>query len=114
MLGTKNCGICGHKLSLHQSADSVLVRAAGTSAPTGWYDDGSGRQRWWDGHAWGGFKDAVEEPGTLPSVPRVMQVEPLTVQDSHAKLLQLVELHAQGTLTDDEFREAKKQVLGLQ
>lgn len=23
------------------------------SAPAGWYDDGSGHQRWWDGRAWG-------------------------------------------------------------
>lgn len=22
------------------------------AAPAGWYDDGSGRQRWWDGSAW--------------------------------------------------------------
>ncbi|MFJ4223717.1 hypothetical protein [Microbacterium sp. NPDC089695] len=25
--------------------------------PAGWYDDGSGRQRWWDGQAWGQFAD---------------------------------------------------------
>lgn len=22
------------------------------TTPAGWYDDGSGQQRWWDGHAW--------------------------------------------------------------
>ncbi|MFK4762907.1 DUF2510 domain-containing protein [Microbacterium sp. ZW T5_45] len=22
------------------------------SMPAGWYDDGSGRQRWWDGQKW--------------------------------------------------------------
>ncbi|MGB3373679.1 MAG: DUF2510 domain-containing protein, partial [Microbacterium sp.] len=22
------------------------------STPAGWYDDGSGRQRWWDGQQW--------------------------------------------------------------
>lgn len=21
-------------------------------APAGWYDDGQGRQRWWDGYQW--------------------------------------------------------------
>lgn len=26
-----------------------------TSPPAGWYDDGSGRQRWWDGAAWGPY-----------------------------------------------------------
>lgn len=25
----------------------------------GWYDDGSGRQRWWDGEQWGQFADAA-------------------------------------------------------
>ncbi|WP_136055951.1 DUF2510 domain-containing protein [Microbacterium sp. K24] len=25
--------------------------------PAGWYDDGSGRQRWWDGQQWGNFAD---------------------------------------------------------
>ncbi|GAA2937876.1 hypothetical protein GCM10010458_22610 [Microbacterium luteolum] len=27
--------------------------------PAGWYDDGSGRQRWWDGQRWGTFADEV-------------------------------------------------------
>jgi len=27
------------------------------STPAGWYDDGSGRQRWWDGQQWGIFAD---------------------------------------------------------
>ena len=29
------------------------------SAPAGWYDDGSGRQRWWDGNAWGVYAQDV-------------------------------------------------------
>ena len=29
------------------------------SAPAGWYDDGSGRQRWWDGRAWGVYAQDV-------------------------------------------------------
>ena len=29
------------------------------SAPAGWYDDGSGRQRWWDGNAWGVYAEEV-------------------------------------------------------
>lgn len=29
------------------------------SAPAGWYDDGSGRQRWWDGNAWGVYVEEV-------------------------------------------------------
>ena len=29
------------------------------SAPAGWYDDGSGQQRWWDGRAWGVYAQDV-------------------------------------------------------
>ena len=29
------------------------------SVPAGWYDDGSGRQRWWDGRAWGVYAQDV-------------------------------------------------------
>ena len=29
------------------------------SVPAGWYDDGSGRQRWWDGSAWGIYAQDV-------------------------------------------------------
>lgn len=30
--------------------------------PAGWYDDGSGRQRWWDGQQWGNFADETVVP----------------------------------------------------
>ncbi len=34
------------------------------SAPAGWYDDGSGQQRWWDGCAWGVYaQDVSSAPG---------------------------------------------------
>ena len=34
------------------------------SAPAGWYDDGSGQQRWWDGRAWGVYaQDVSSAPG---------------------------------------------------
>ena len=29
------------------------------SVPAGWYDDGTGRQRWWDGNAWGVYAQDV-------------------------------------------------------
>ena len=36
--------------------------------PAGWYDDGSGRQRWWDGQRWTDqYADA--QPPTVPPVP---------------------------------------------
>jgi uncharacterized Tic20 family protein len=33
-----------------------------SSAPPGWYPDGAGRQRWWDGAQWGAYA-----PATTPS-----------------------------------------------
>ena len=34
------------------------------SAPAGWYDDGTGQQRWWDGGAWGVYaQDVSSAPG---------------------------------------------------
>lgn len=42
--------------------------------PSGWYNDGSGRQRWWDGTAWGQFAEpALSEthlPATVMETPR--------------------------------------------
>ena len=39
------------------------------SAPAGWYDDGTGQQRWWDGGAWGVYaQDVSSVPGDLGAV----------------------------------------------
>lgn len=35
------------------------------SMPAGWYDDGSGRQRWWDGARW--TDDVAPAPGVAPA-----------------------------------------------
>jgi len=32
------------------------------SQPAGWYDDGSGRQRWWDGTQWGQYAAETSSP----------------------------------------------------
>lgn len=39
-----------------------------TSPAPGWYDDGTGRRRWWDGSAW-----QMYEPE--PAAPQVVQAE---------------------------------------
>ena len=39
------------------------------SAPAGWYDDGTGQQRWWDGGAWGVYaQDVSSVPGEVRPV----------------------------------------------
>lgn len=37
--------------------------------PAGWYDDGSGRQRWWDGRQWTDQYAGPQQPSTPPVVP---------------------------------------------
>lgn len=32
--------------------------------PAGWYDDGTGRQRWWDGTEWGAYAEGAQVPDT--------------------------------------------------
>lgn len=67
---TKNCSICGHKLSLHTGEDYVAptsqpvvvvhqpaapVNPPPTQGPpAGWYTDqlNPSLQRWWDGTRW--------------------------------------------------------------
>lgn len=47
------------------------------STPAGWYDDGSGRQRWWDGQQWT-ENFAPETPATpAPQSPAAPQVPPV-------------------------------------
>ncbi len=52
-----------------------------TNAAPGWYDDGAGRQRWWDGQAWtdqyqdspaapAGILDQIKADAAAGSVPR--------------------------------------------
>lgn len=53
------------------------------TTPAGWYDDGSGRQRWWDGQQWtenfapetGAPESGAAETGTPESAPEVAAPE---------------------------------------
>jgi len=117
MTATKNCRICGHKLSLHSGVDEVLAaqdrradRAASKNPPAGWFPETtSGRARWWDGMAWGPYKEdwdreqATALAATAPAAPAGVAAE----------LQRLGEMHSAGLLTEAEFAAAKTSVLGL-
>jgi hypothetical protein len=56
--------------------------ASGASAPAGWYPDGSGGTRWWDGQAWGApapvpnppADGAVSDPKTLAMLCHLLAI----------------------------------------
>ena len=49
------------------------------SAPAGWYDDGSGQQRWWDGRAWGVYaQDVSSAPVEVHSAGSRQALAPVT------------------------------------
>lgn len=43
---------------------SALFERVDLSAPAGWYDDGFGNRRWWDGVAWSEWVDSSEQSAT--------------------------------------------------
>lgn len=57
-------------------------------APAGWYDDGSGRQRWWDGQQWGSFA------GDASTSAPVATAAPTSPADADAKKLNVLALVA--------------------
>ena len=55
-------------------------------APAGWYDDGSGRQRWWDGQQWGKFADAAILPAPRTTAVSAAFVDPASAAAPPKKL----------------------------
>jgi len=57
------------------------------TAPAGWYDDGTGRQRWFDGTEWGAYADGASSPAAVedgPVVVRRTRRHPFTPPESDA------------------------------
>lgn len=50
-----------------QAAQDALLGTPRPVTPAGWYDDGSGRLRWWDGLQWTGHVEAVVAPPAASS-----------------------------------------------
>ena len=58
------------------------------SAPAGWYDDGSGQQRWWDGRAWGVYaQDVSSVPGEARSVGSGQVLAPVSRPEKEPGIL---------------------------
>ena len=52
-------------------------------APAGWYDDGSGRQRWWDGQQWTEqYADAATDVPATHASPGVTETPTIPVTDA--------------------------------
>ncbi|KQQ65681.1 DUF2510 domain-containing protein [Microbacterium sp. Leaf320] len=50
------------------------------TTPAGWYDDGSGRQRWWDGTQWTEHFAPIAEPSTTEAEPSATEAEPSAIE----------------------------------
>ena len=58
------------------------------SAPAGWYDDGSGQQRWWDGRTWGVYaQDVSSVPGEARSVGSGQVLAPVSRPEKEPGIL---------------------------
>lgn len=47
---------------------AALMTEHDEAVPAGWYDDGSGRQRWFDGTEWGDYAEGAESTTVTPAV----------------------------------------------
>jgi hypothetical protein len=117
MAATKNCNVCGHKLSLHRAVDYVQPRQAPMAVAAGWYDEpGTGRRRWWDGGRWTIYAEDWRPDGAHVVAEAEITdavVTTASAADVHERLAGLAALHASGALSDEEFAAAKRSVLGL-
>ena len=58
------------------------------SAPAGWYDDGTGQQRWWDGGAWGVYaQDVSSVPGEARPVGAGQVLAPVSRPEKEPGIL---------------------------
>ena len=81
-----------------------VVTETGPSAPPGWYDDGAGSLRWWDGSQWGPASppqpdDSIGEPRTWAMLSHLgllmlYFVGPLVIRQTIGKRDDFVRQHA--------------------
>lgn len=125
--GTKNCSVCGHKLSLHYGSDYVQSKPVSnipsittSQAPAGWYPDKtSNEMRYWDGSSWGltesQYKQQKDEEASRPKdieprkeLPVSESRTSLTVEE---RLVKLKKLYEQDLLTEDEYSLKRSQLI---
>ena len=93
-----------------------------TSTPAGWYDDGHGSTRWWDGAQWtqwvrdkpGGTR-SEDPPGTLapPARESPSSGGPASSEsDPIEQLRKLGELRDAGVITPEQFEAKRVELLG--
>lgn len=54
------------------------------TVPAGWYDDGSGRQRWWDGAQWTEHFAPVEPTAAAPAAAAPIDAAPIDAAETDA------------------------------
>ncbi|QBE50368.1 DUF2510 domain-containing protein [Leucobacter triazinivorans] len=73
--------------------------------PPGWYDDGAGSRRWWDGREW-----TAHTQGSLSASPQSGMIESVDVQVSTNELQHVVEVPIV-TMSSEEWRERARAML---
>lgn len=54
--------------------DMNMTSVTGWQTAPGWYDDGTGQQRWWDGSAWQQYAPEPEHHSAGPATARKVNV----------------------------------------
>jgi hypothetical protein len=61
------------------------TREARVTTPAGWYPDGTGQTRYWDGQQWGATQPALATPPAAPTPPSATPTPPSRPPQKHKK-----------------------------